>query len=138
MTETVSTSTPPAVGTPDRTRALVQAYYDSWKGGMATYDEARLRSVLAPDLHFEGPIAGMRDGLEPFVVGLAGFVRALRACQMVQQVYTGDEAAALYDCELGAAGGTLRFAEFIRVQNGKIQEIRLLYDPSEFRRLMAA
>lgn len=34
----------------DKTRELVHAYYDSWKNGMASYDEGRLRSILAPDL----------------------------------------------------------------------------------------
>lgn len=120
-----------------RTRELVQAYYASWQAGEGGYDEGRLRSVLAPNLHFEGPIAGVRDGLEPFLAGLGGVVRVLKARQMVHQVYSGNEAATLYDCELGAAEGTLRFAEFFRVQDGRIQEIRLLYDPTEFRRRMA-
>jgi hypothetical protein len=121
----------------DKTRELVQAYYNSWKNGMASYDAERLRSILAPDLRFEGPIAGKRDGLEPFLVGLSDFVRALKAYQMVRQVDAGDEASALYDCKIGVSAGTLRFAEFFRVQNDKIQEIRLLYDATEFRRLMA-
>jgi len=121
----------------DRTRKLVQAYYDSWKNGMASYDEARLRGILAPDLRFEGPIAGKREGREPFLVGLADFVRALKAYQLVRQVHAGDEASALYDCNVGASAGTLRFAEFVRVENDRIQEIKLLYDAGEFKRLMA-
>ena len=121
----------------DRTRELVQAYYDSWKDGMASYDEERLRGILAPDLRFEGPIAGKREGLEPFLGGLADFVRALQAHQMVRQMHAGDEASALYDCNVGASAGTLRFAEFLRVENDRIQEIKLLYDATEFRRLMA-
>ena len=120
-----------------KTRELVEAYYDSWKHGMASYDAERLRGILAPDLRFEGPIAGQRDGVEPFLLGLAGFVRALKAYQMVRQMDAGDEASTLYDCKVGASAGTLRFAEFFRVQNDKIQEIRLLYDATEFRRLMA-
>ncbi len=33
------------------------------------------------------------------------------------------------------SAGTLRFAEFIRVENDRIQLIKLVYDPTEFRRL---
>jgi hypothetical protein len=121
----------------DNTRRLVQAYYDSWKDGMATFDAKRLREILAPDLRFEGPIAGKRIGREPFLVGLADFVRALRAYRPVRQLQAGGEASALYDCDLGAGAGTLRFAEFIRVEDEKIREITLLYDASEFRRLTA-
>jgi hypothetical protein len=122
----------------DMTRELVQAYYDSWKNGMASFDEGRLRSILAPDLKFEGPIAGKRDGLEPFLGGLADFVRKLKAYRGVQQLHAGNEASALYDCSIGVSAGTLRLAEFFRVQNGKVHEIKLLYDATEFRRLMAS
>jgi hypothetical protein len=121
----------------EKTRELVQAYYDSWKDGMASYDEERLRDILAPDLRFEGPIAGKREGREPFLVGLADFVRALKAHRIVRQMHAGDEASALYDCNVGASAGTIRFAEFVRVENDRIQEITLLYDANEFRRLMA-
>jgi hypothetical protein len=112
---------------------MVRAYYDSWKNGMASFDEARLREILAPDLKFEGPIAGKREGREPFLKGLADFVGTLKAQRVLQQVQGGEEASALYDCEIG--NGQLRFAEFFRFRDGAIQEIKLLYDPNEFRRL---
>ena len=40
------------------TAQIVQAYYDILTGGIAAYDPARLRALLATDLVFEGPIAG--------------------------------------------------------------------------------
>ncbi len=119
------------------TRELVQAYYDSWKNGMDSFDEARLRRILAPDLRFEGPIAGKREGLEPFMVGLADFVSRLASYRVVQQIDAGSEASALYDCAIGGAE-PLRFAEFFRVENDKIQAITLLYDATEFRRVTAS
>jgi SnoaL-like domain len=119
------------------TRDLVQAYYASWQNGIDAFDEARLRTILAPDLKFEGPIAGQRDSVEPFLGGLAGFVRTLKAYRNIQHVHAGNQASALYDCDLGTTAGTLRFAEFFRVQNNRIQEIKLVYDATEFRRLTA-
>jgi len=118
-----------------KARELVAAYYDSWKDGIASFDEERVRSILAPDLKFEGPIAGKRAGREPFIKGLADFVRSVRTYQEIQRTQGGDESSALYECNLGVSGEPLRFAEFFRVQDGLIQEIRLVYDPSEFRRL---
>jgi ketosteroid isomerase-like protein len=119
------------------TGELVQAYYDSWKDGIESFNEPRLRDILAPDLHFEGPIAGKRDSVEPFLLGLEDFVRSMKAYEPVQQVCSGAEAAVLYDCALGPSKGTLRFAEFFRVRDGRIQELRLLYDAAEFKRLIA-
>src|SRR5436853_186525 len=51
---------------------VLAGYYDSWKGGPAAFDAARLRSLLADDLDFEGPIAGHRREADGFVQALAG------------------------------------------------------------------
>jgi hypothetical protein len=118
--------------TAKQTAELVNAYYDSWKRGIASMDEDRLRGLLAPDLDFEGPIAGKRTGAEPFLQGLARFVGTITAFQPLQQIHGDGEASALYDCDL--PGGRVRFAEFFRVTGDRIQAIRLLYDAGEFRR----
>jgi ketosteroid isomerase-like protein len=115
----------------DTTEQLVHAYYDILKDGMASFDEERLRAILAPDLAFEGPIAGNVVGAERFITGVSGFAGTMRGLTMVHQVRAGDEAAALYDAEM--PGGTVRFAEFFQVAEGRIQSLRLLYDASEYR-----
>lgn len=112
----------------ETTARLIRAYYDSWKNGIGSFDEARLRGILAPNLHFEGPIAGARDDVEPFLLGLADFVRLMKMYRPIQQVCSAEEASALYDCALGPTGGSLRFAEFFRVRDGRIHELRQLGD----------
>lgn len=119
--------------TNDRTAELVQAYYGSWKNGIASFDEARVRDILAPDLEFEGPIAGKRTGAEPFIKGLARFVESRRDHRVLQEVQGGNEAACLYDADL--PGGTMRFAEFFRVEGDRIQSIKLVYDADQYRTL---
>src|SRR5207244_10698902 len=105
---------------------LIEAYYGSWRDGISAFDESRVRGVLAEDLDFEGPIAGKRRGAAGFVGGLERFVEGLQApIQILQHVDSGDEAAVLYDAELPQ--GTMRFAEFFRVGEGRIQSITLLY-----------
>ncbi len=116
---------------------LVRDYYDSWQDGIASFDETRLRAILAPDMLFEGPIAGTRTGVDAFMGGLRGFVQSMRAMRMIQLVQSADGGAALYDCDLGSTSGTLRFAEFFGVADGRITSIRLVYDPAEFRRLVS-
>jgi hypothetical protein len=116
---------------------LVGAYYASWQNGIASFDPAQLRRLLADELLFEGPIAGSRTGADSFLRGLEDFVRSLRSLRMLTQIHAGSDASALYDCDLGPSAGTLRFAEFMHVENDRIQSIRLVYDPNEFRRLIA-
>ncbi|HEY3057752.1 MAG TPA: nuclear transport factor 2 family protein [Chloroflexota bacterium] len=114
---------------------LVNAYYASWQHGIATFDEPRLRGMLDPELLFEGPIAGRRVGVDGFLRGLADFVKSLRGLRMLEQVCADTGAASLYECDLGATGGTLRFAEFMTLEGNQIALIKLVYDPVELRRL---
>jgi len=113
---------------------LVRGYYDSWQNGIATFDNERLSDILAEDLDFEGSIAGKRRGAAGFLVGLQRFVEVLKApIHFQHQVEAGDLAAVLYEAEL--PGGSMRFAEFLRVDGGRIASINLLYDPAQYRAL---
>ena len=113
---------------------LVRGYYGSWQNGIATFDKERLSEILAEDLDFEGSIAGKRRGAAGFLVGLQRFVEVLKTpIQIRQQVEAEDQAAVLYEAELPA--GSMRFAEFFRVEGGRIASIQLLYDPAQYRAL---
>ncbi len=123
------------IGTPMTDAAtLVRAYYGSWQNGIATFDKERLSEILADDLDFEGSIAGRRRGAAGFIIGLQRFVEGLKSpIQVQQQVEADDLAAVLYDAEI--PGGSMRFAEFFRVEHGRIASIKLLYDAAQYRAL---
>jgi ketosteroid isomerase-like protein len=117
-----------------KTAELVSAYYDSWRNGIATFDRERLTEILAEDLEFEGSIAGKRRGSAGFIAGLQRFVEGLKSPIDVQQrLESGDQAAVLYDAEI--PGGGMRFAEFFRVENGRIASLKLHYDAAQYRAL---
>lgn len=117
-----------------KTADVIQAYYESWRKGISSFDSDRLSAVLADDLDFEGPIAGKRRGSAGFVGGLKRFVEGLRApIRMLHQVDSGNQAATLYDADLPE--GTMRFAEFFEVENGRIRSLELLYDATRYRAL---
>ena len=114
------------------TAELIDAYYVSWRSGIEAFDEARLATILATDLDFEGPIAGKRRGAAGFMGGLRRFVEGLQApIVILQQVVSADEGAVLYDA--GMPGGTMRFAEFFHVDGGRIVSLKLLYDAAQYR-----
>gem|GEM_PF-707617 len=117
-----------------QTAAVIDAYYESWRGGIESFDETGVTAILAEDLNFEGPIAGKRRGAAGFVGGLRRFVEGLRApVVMLQRVDSGDSGATLYDADLPR--GTMRFAEFFTARDGRIRSIRLLYDAARYREL---
>lgn len=114
----------------DDPAGLVSAYYEILQAGAGSYDPERLRSILVPDLDFDGPIAGHVHGTDRFTRGVAGFIETQQGIRFLQQVITPDAAAVLYDADL--PGGTLRFAEFFRFAGGQIASITLLYDPARY------
>jgi hypothetical protein len=111
-------------------RTTIETYYEILQSGADRFDPERLRAVLAPELVFEGPIAGHRVGAEPFCKGVVGFVAALRHLEMRQLLTTPGKAAALYDAEL--PGGTCRFAEFFELDTAVVTGLRLVFDPKRY------
>jgi SnoaL-like protein len=129
----MSTSTIQDSALSDRASALIDAYYDSWSHGGDSFDERRLREILSPELLFQGPVAGTRVGVESFLRALSRISRSTRAFRLIEQIRGGNSAALLYECDLEEPPGTHRFAEFLRVENDRIQEIRIVFDATNWR-----
>jgi ketosteroid isomerase-like protein len=120
--------------TAEKTRELVRTYYESWKNGTKQFDAARLGAVLASRLAFESPMSRREDAAS-FVEALRRISTTVRELRFLQTLADGDECAVLYDADLESPRGTHRFAEFFRVEGERIAAIRLVFDPSEFRKL---
>ena len=74
-----------------KTAEVVDDYYASWRNGISSFDENRVRGVLDENLDFEGPIAGKRQGAAGFVGGLKRFVEGLSApIQILQLIDSGE------------------------------------------------
>ena len=119
----------------ETTLGLVRAYYESWPGGNAGFDDPRLRSVLDPALSFVSPLSD-KDRVADFLEGLHRFSKTLKGRNMLQLVASGNEAAALYECELVPASespSTLRCGEFFRIEGERITAIRLVFDATPFK-----
>ena len=121
----------------DLTTDVTEAYYATWQNGIDSFDEAGLRGLLAADFVYEGPIAGRRPGVESFMQGLKAFVKTLQSLHMIAHLRNGSEAAFLYDCDVSQPAGTFRFAEFLRIGDGQIHEVKLVFDATEFRKAAA-
>ena len=119
----------------ETTVATVHAYYDTFRHGGARFDAERLLELLAPEVLFEAPLVGRRVGAPALVPGVERFAKSVTSFLLIQELCTGNEMAVLYDCGLTRPAGTHRFAEFFRVENGRITELRLLFDATEYRKL---
>jgi ketosteroid isomerase-like protein len=114
------------------TRQLIETYHDAWTTG----DITRARGCLADDLDFMGSIDTFNKADE-FVAVLTQFQRMLRSVTMLKSFFSEAGAALLYDCDTASPAGVIRTAEFFTIRDGKIAEIRLIFDATELRKLMA-
>jgi hypothetical protein len=114
------------------TKQVVTNYHNAWTSG----DLGKARVYLADDLDFKGSIDTFRKAYD-FIGALAMFQKMLRRVTLIQSFYSESGAALLYDCDTLSPAGVIRTAEFFTVSDGKIKSIRLVFDATELRKLMA-
>ena len=113
-------------------KQIVSNYHNAWTSG----DMATARRCLADDLDFQGSIDRFNRA-DDFLGALAMFQNMLRSVDLIQSYYSENGAALLYDCDTVGPIGIIRTAEFFTVSDGKIKSIRLVFDATELRKMMA-
>lgn len=93
-----------------------------------------LRDLVSDDIVFEGPLMKISGGdkYAEFVEPLCKFHKGMR---MFKQFVDGSHVLSIYEMTLGTPSGktlTCSFADWIRIENDKIAEQKLYYDPRKF------
>jgi hypothetical protein len=114
------------------TAQVVTKYHDAWTRG----DMEAARSCLADDLDFQGSIDTFRRA-DDFIAALTMFQKMLNRVTLIQSLHSDTGSALLYDCDTMSPAGVIRTAEFFTVAGGRINTIRLVFDATELRKLMA-
>jgi len=97
-------------------------YFDAWQAR----DFARLRSVLADDVDFAGPLGQVRGGDE-CLRGLQGLSEIMTGIQ-IQKVFTaGPDVLTWYDMATAVAD-PVPVANWMQVKDGKITYSRTVFD----------
>jgi ketosteroid isomerase-like protein len=98
-------------------------YFDAWLAG----DFDRLRSVLADDVDFTGPMGHVTGG-DDCLRGLRGLAQIMTGIE-VRKVFTaGSDVLTWYDMATKVAD-PVPVANWMQVQDGKITRIRVAFDP---------
>jgi hypothetical protein len=113
-------------------KEIVTKYHHAWTAG----DIKSAREYLADDLDFKGSIDTFNRA-DDFIAALSGFQKMLRGVNLIQSFFSDTGAALLYDCDTLSPAGVIRTAEFFTMADGKITAIRLVFDATELRKLMA-
>jgi hypothetical protein len=110
--------------TGDATVAAVAAtYFDAWR----TKDFDRLRTVLADDVRFVGPMA-TADGADDCLAGLRGLGQIITDIVIDHVFVDGSDVVTWFELHTTEAP-PLTVANRSRVEDGRIVAIRVLFDP---------
>ena len=102
---------------------LAEAYFTSWQ----ERDFTRLRTLLADDVTFAGPLATI-DGADECVAGLEGMARVLDKIEVKERLAEKSSVITWFDLHTTIAAPAPT-ANWMRVEGGLITEIRVAFDP---------
>jgi hypothetical protein len=107
---------------PADTRSLAASYFEAWKA----HDFATLRSLLADDVTFAGPLAHI-DNADDCVAGLQR-MSAIMTDIVVHKVFVdGADVVTWFDLHTSVAD-PVPTANWSHVEGGKITRIRVAFD----------
>ena len=98
-------------------------YFDAW----LARDFARLRTVLADDVDFAGPM-GQVKGVDECLRGLQGLATIMTGIDVQKVFSAGSDVLTWYDMATTVAD-PVPVANWMQVQDGKITRIRVAFDP---------
>jgi ketosteroid isomerase-like protein len=102
--------------------ATAATYFDAWQAR----DFARLRSVLADDVEFAGPLAQVK-GSDDCLRGLRGMAQIMTGLEVRKVFRDGPDVLTWFDLATSVAE-TIPVANWMHVEDGKITRIRVAFD----------
>ncbi len=114
--------TPPETEAPRDAATLAATYFRAWKAK----DWTTLRSVLADDATFRGPLGGADDA-ETCMQGLKGMAQILTDVVIHKRFVDGPDVLTWFDLHTSVAPPAPT-ANWSHVENGKITTIRVTFD----------
>ncbi len=119
--------------TATQTQELIRAYHETWTSGNMT----SVGDYIAEDFITRASV-GSYDTRTAYLAGLANFRnRFVTGVDLISELYSSDEAMLLYDVHTNTPAGTLRTAEYFKVNDGKISSTILVFDATKWRAMMA-
>jgi limonene-1,2-epoxide hydrolase len=108
----------------DAIKGIAQTYFDAWR----SRDFDRLRSILADDVSFRGPL-GTTDGADATIAGLRGMTEnVMRDIDISLMAVDGSDVLTWYDLHTSTTE-PLPTVNWSHVENGLISRIRAVFDP---------
>jgi ketosteroid isomerase-like protein len=109
-------------------KRTIAGYFEKFFSGRARHSE--VRDLLTDDFTFRGPLMSA-DSADDYVAQLQSLGDELEMHVRVRRlVASNDVVAALVDFE--GPGGTIPYAQWFTMRDGKISGLEVVYDPRPF------
>jgi len=115
--------TDPPIGAAEGPAAVAARYAATWQA----HDWPALRALLAEDVTFHGPL-GSADDADSCVTGLQRMAQVLDHLEVHARASRGSDVLTWFDLHSTVAAPTPT-ANWTRVENGEITQIRVVFDP---------
>ena len=102
---------------------------ERYSRALSARDFDTARSLLADDLHFEGPIDTF-DRADDYLKAIRGLLTMAKGMEHQATVAQGDDVAVFYRLDTPVAVAPV--AEWYRVRGGRIAEVRAYFDARPF------
>jgi hypothetical protein len=109
----------------DHPANLAAACFDAWK----TDDFDAMRSLVAEDVRFEGPLATL-EGAEDYIEGIRGLYRIVSDIVIRKTFVDGQDVLTWYEMHT-TVGSPVAGANWLHVEGGKITALRVAFDARE-------
>jgi hypothetical protein len=104
-------------------RAIATSYFNAWR----VRDFVSLRGLLADDVTFCGPM-GSADDADSCLAGLEGMAQIITDIDIHHIFLDRDDVTTWFDLHTSIAPPSLT-ANWSHIENGKITQIRVTFDP---------
>lgn len=109
----------------DVAEAVMSSYFRAWKAK----DFATLRSLLADDVDFVGPLGASQD-TDTYARGIEGMSAVITDVVVYKMFVDGPDVLTWFELHTSVAAAPLPTANWSRVQNGKIHRVlQVTFDP---------
>jgi ketosteroid isomerase-like protein len=103
-------------------KTTAATYFDAWQAR----DFTQLRSVLADDVDFAGPLAHVRGG-DDCLRGLQGMAQIMTSLDVRKVFHDGADVLTWFDLATSVAD-TIPVANWMHVEDGKVTQIKVAFD----------
>ncbi|MCR9259671.1 MAG: hypothetical protein NXH95_08115 [Pseudomonadaceae bacterium] len=104
------------------TTSVANTYYAAFEGTHSV-DEVPMHN----DLTFVSPRFTLTDA-DAFRSALTALFKSVKSLHINDQIFQGETVSTFYDLDLGAPGGPISMAERLRVENGALTSVTLIFD----------